>query len=297
MMAIIVPPIKCQGIKSKLVGWIQENLLEFSGIWYEPFMGSGVVGFNIRPKKAIFSDTNPHIINFYNDVKNNVVTPSKIKNFLEKESEKLLIGADTYYNEIRQRFNENPNSYDFLFLNRACFNGMMRFNSKGKFNVPFCKKPNRYAQAYITKIINQIYNIQLIIQSNDYEFILDSFDNIIPKAKNNDFIYCDPPYIDRYSDYFNSWNTNDEEKLYLLLKNTKAKFILSTWFHNKFRENIYINKYWSNFNIEKKRHFYHLGANIENRNEMYEALVLNYKKSNVVNLIPKKEVVQLSLIN
>lgn len=294
-MTIIVPPIKCQGIKSKLVEWIQENISEFSGVWYEPFMGSGVVGLNIKPPKAVFSDTNPHIIQFYNDIKNNVITPRKMKLFLEKESEKLVIGADAYYNEIRQRFNENPNSYDFLFLNRACFNGMMRFNSKGKFNVPFCKKPNRYAQAYITKIINQINNVQLIIQNNDYKFVLSTFDKIIPQAADCDFIYCDPPYIDRYSDYFNSWDANDEKILYLLLKKTKAKFILSTWLYNKYRENVYIEKYWNNFNIEKKLHFYYLGANEKNRNEMYEALVLNYKKPNVIKFMP--QTTQLTLIN
>ncbi len=294
-MSIVVPPIKCQGIKTKLVEWIKENIPDFSGKWYEPFMGSGVVGFNIRPKKAIFSDSNPHIIQFYNDIKNNVITPIKINQFLKNESEKLLVGSDSYYNEIRQRFNENPNSYDFLFLNRACFNGMMRFNSKGKFNVPFCKKPNRFAQAYITKITNQILNVQSIIQNNDYEFILNTFDNIISKAENCDFIYCDPPYIDRYSDYFNSWDTDDEKKLYLLLKNTKAKFILSTWSHNKYRENVYIDKFWNDFNVEKKKHFYYLGANEENRNEMYEALVFNYPKSNIIKLVPKQQLIQLSL--
>lgn len=296
-MTITVPPIKCQGIKSKLVEWIKENLPEYSGVWYEPFMGSGVVGLNIRPKKAVFSDTNPHIIQFYNDIKNNVITPLKVKIFLEKESEKLLASADAYYNEVRQRFNESPNSYDFLFLNRACFNGMMRFNSKGKFNVPFCKKPNRYAQAYITKITNQINNVQLIIKNNDYEFILNTFDKVVSEARDCDFIYCDPPYIDRHSDYFNSWSADDEKALYLLLKNTKAKFLLSTWLYNKYRENVYIDKYWSDFNIEKKQHFYYVGANEKNRNEMYEALVFNYEKDNVVKLLQNNNVEQLSLIN
>lgn len=53
-MTIMVPPIKCQGIKTKLVEWIKSNISSYDGIWYEPFMGSGVVGFNIRPKKAVF---------------------------------------------------------------------------------------------------------------------------------------------------------------------------------------------------------------------------------------------------
>ena len=69
MNKIIVPPIKCQGIKTKLVNDIRKQIpINFNGIWIEPFMGSGVVGFNIQPKKAIFADTNPHLINFYNDI-------------------------------------------------------------------------------------------------------------------------------------------------------------------------------------------------------------------------------------
>ena len=63
---IFVPPIKIQGKKTKLVSFILENLPEDAfEVWIEPFMGSGVVGFNAQPRKAIFADSNPHIINFY----------------------------------------------------------------------------------------------------------------------------------------------------------------------------------------------------------------------------------------
>ncbi len=294
MTTIYVPPIKCQGIKTKLVEWIQELVPEFDGIWYEPFMGSGVVGFNIRPKRAVFSDTNPHLVNFYNDLKNNVIDPYKAKSFLEEETDKLYVGADDYYKEVRRRFNKNPNSLDFLFLNRSCFNGMMRFNGSGGFNVPFCKKPGRFAQAYITKITNQIKNIQEIIQANEYEFVVSSFENVVAKAKNDDFVYCDPPYIDRYSDYFNSWTQENEEKLFELLHNTEAKFILSTWHSNKFRENKYIDALWNNFNIIQKEHFYHLGGRESNRNKMMEALVYNFKTK--ISIKEKPEVQQLALM-
>jgi len=292
-MQIFVPPIKCQGIKTKLVEWIQEIVPEFDGIWYEPFMGSGVVGFNIRPKKAVFSDTNPHLINFYNDLKNNAITPYSVKCFLEEETNKLSIGADNYYKEVRDRFNNNPNSLDFLFLNRSCFNGMMRFNGSGGFNVPFCKKPDRFAQAYITKITNQIKNIQEIIQVSDYEFITSSFEDIIVKATIKNIIYCDPPYIDRYSDYFNSWTQKDEEKLFALLNSTEARFVLSTWHSNRFRENKYVNTLWNNFNIAQREHFYHLGAKETNRNKITEALIYNFNVETAVKI--KQEVLQLAL--
>ena len=276
MQKITVPPIKCQGIKTKLTPWIKETIPGYSGMWIEPFMGSGVVGFNICPQRAIFADTNPHLINFYNDLKNNIINSSIIRSFLETENDKLLKGEDDYFKEVRARFNKAPNSLDFLFLNRSCFNGIIRFNNKGYFNTPFCKKPNRFAPAYITKICNQANVIQEIIQSNNYTFLNQSFEKTIEMAEKNDLIYCDPPYIDRYSDYFNGWDKNDEEKLFSLLSNTEAKFILSTWKNNKYRQNQYIESFWSKFNMSSKDHFYFVGGKESNRNSMNEALVFNF---------------------
>ena len=72
---IFVPPLKIQGIKTKIVPLIRENIvMNDHSVWYEPFMGSGVVGFNIEPKQAVFADVNPHIINFYNEIKDGKIT-------------------------------------------------------------------------------------------------------------------------------------------------------------------------------------------------------------------------------
>lgn len=273
---MIVPPIKCQGIKTKLVDWIKAKMPNEYNVWQEPFMGSGVVGFNVQPKKAVFYDTNPHIIQFYNDIKRKFVTSDNVKAFLSEESVKLQKYADEYYKEVRNRFNANPNSFDFLFLNRCCFNGMMRFNRQGDFNVPFCKKNDRLSKAYISKISNQVKNIEILLSLYDYKFIVQSFYYTIDTVSEDDIIYCDPPYIDRYSDYFNVWQQQDEEALYNYLLKTKSKFILSTWHHNKYRNNLYIEKYWNKFNIDTKEHFYYLGAKEDNRNSMTEALVTNF---------------------
>ena len=170
---MIVPPIKCQGIKTKLVEWIASKIPESYDIWYEPFMGSGVVGFNLKPKKAIFSDTNPHIIQFYKDIQNGVITGMKIKGYLYEQSKLLSTQGESYYKEMRTKFNAVPSSFDFLFLNRCCFNGMMRFNRTGDFNVPFCHKPERFSKAYITKISNQVDTVANIILDNDYDSILE----------------------------------------------------------------------------------------------------------------------------
>ena len=160
---------------------------------------------------------------------------------------------------------------------------MMRFSSKGNWNVPFCKKPDRFAQAYITKIVNQLNDVsQIIAPEPDWLFYNKPFSEIISMAEKNDIIYCDPPYYGRNTDYYNGWTDKDEAELFHLLSKTKAKFILSTWHHNDWRENEMIKKYWNKFNILTKDHFYHNGGNIENRRKIVEALVCNFDTTKFV---------------
>jgi DNA adenine methylase len=284
-MRVIVPPIKSQGIKTKLVPWIMELAPKVSGRWIEPFLGTGVVAFNSSYKKAILNDTNPHIINFYKGIQDKTITAPLMKQYLEREGELLRKAENNgyeHYLKVRTRFNSGEFSpYDFIFLSRAGFNGMMRFGSKGNWNVPFCKKSNRFAQAYITKITNQIAIVSEIIQPEpEWIFYNKSFADIIPLATDNDIIYCDPPYYGRHVDYYNGWTEQDEELLFNLLSETKAKFILSTWHHNDWRKNEMINKFWSKFNIVTKDHFYHNGGNIKNRRSVVEALVCNFNIEN-----------------
>jgi DNA adenine methylase len=280
-MKVVIPPIKSQGIKTKLVPWIMDIAPKVSGRWIEPFLGTGVVAFNAKYKKAILNDTNPHIINFYKNVQNKSITSFLMQKYLEREGKSLSCAENNgyeHYLKVRLRFNSGEFSpYDFIFLSRSGFNGMMRFGSKGNWNVPFCKKPDRFAQAYITKITNQLSAVSQIIQPQpDWIFYNKSFADIIPMATKDDIIYCDPPYYGRHVDYYNGWTEQDEERLFYLLNETSAKFILSTWHHNDWRENEMINKYWNKFNIITKDHFYHNGGSIENRKSVVEALVCNF---------------------
>jgi DNA adenine methylase len=289
---IILPPIKSQGIKTKLVSWIRALIPHNEGHWIEPFMGTGVVAFNVGFKQYKLSDINPHIINFYNTIKNKEITPGTVREYLEKEGDILSKADDAgyaHYRFIRDRFNKNHSPLDFLFLSRAGFNRMIRFNSKGNWNVPFCKKPNRFSKAYVTKIVNQVSQVSSLINSK-WTFEIKDFRDVIPSAKENDIIYCDPPYHGRYVDYYTGWTDEDEKDLYEALVNSKAKFILSTWHHNGYRKNAMIDQYWSKFNMVTRNHFYHAGGKIENRNSIVEALVFNFKlnrEKHDLELIPK----------
>ena len=276
-MTVKVPPLKCQGIKTKLVEWIKDHaVLDENGKWIEPFMGSGVVGFNVRPKHAVFADVNPHIINFYNAIKDGKITIGIAKEFLEQEGARLQAKGEEHYYEIRERFNKDSNPLDMLFLNRACFNGVMRFNRKGQFNVPFGHKPERFAKAYITKIVNQIKYVADAVSQYDWSFVCQDFKTTVSLASQQDFVYCDPPYIGRHVDYFNSWTDESEQELYNVLAEAPAKFMLSTWHSNQYRSNLALDKYASRFTILTREHFYHVGASEKNRNPMLEAIVLNY---------------------
>ena len=277
MEKIIVPPIKCQGKKTKLVKWIKSSSPDYTnGRWVEPFLGSGSVAFNMLPKKALLCDSNPHIIQFYENIKNGTITSSTAKLYLEKEGEMLRKTNGEHYYTVRQRFNQNHDSLDFLFINRSCFNGLMRFNKKHEFNVPFCKKPNRFAKSYVTKICNQIKNIEIILNEKEYEFITQGYQKTIESCESGDLIYCDPPYIGRSSDYFNQWSYEDETLMSDLLKNTDAKFMLSSWKMNKYRTNDMIDTVWKTYNKTTKSHFYHLGGSEKNRSEMTEILITNF---------------------
>lgn len=276
---IKVPPIKSQGKKTKLVEWIKGSIDSLNKsedyLFIEPFVGTGVVGFNIAPKNALFSDINPHLINFYNAVKNKELNSIEVRKFLNYEGGKLLVDSDHYY-IIRDRFNKEHSPYDFLFLTRSCFNGMMRFNKKGNFNVPFCKKPERFAQAYVTKISNQVLWLEKSIANNNWDFKISDFASVMTEHQfNKDAVYyLDAPYVLRNADYFNGWGEVEEVSLYNALKEQEGQFVLSTWFGNDFRKNPYIEKLWSNFEMVTKGHTYHVGAKVENRNEILEALII-----------------------
>lgn len=296
-MAIIIPPIKSQGIKTKLVPWINDLVLA-SGIsldarWIEPFFGTGVVGFNAPVSGAhIVGDTNPHIIDFYRKVQNGEITPYTMRAYLERESRLLETAEENgyaHYRLVRSRFNEAHSPYDFIFLSRAGFNGMMRFNRHGDWNIPFCKKTERFAPAYITKICNQIGNVAQVIKKKAWSFNNASFLETIAQADEHDIIYCDPPYYGRYVDYYNGWTEKDEEALFYALSHTRAKFILSTWHHNDYRPNEMIKRFWGRFNVTTKEHFYHNGGKIENRHSMVEAMVFNFDLQEKIEVASHKQ--------
>jgi DNA adenine methylase len=288
-----VPPIKIQGIKTKLVPFILANIAwNGDGRWIEPFLGSGVVAFNVAAQSALLCDSNVHIINFYKSLQNRSVTVEEIENFLLEESKRLSVGGVEYFYEVRARFNKDKSPLDFLFLNRSCFNGVMRFNGKGMFNTPFGHKPERFSRSYITKICNQVRWVVRQMKDKDWEFAIMPWRLALDTAKSDDFAYLDPPYIGRHTDYYNCWSEKDAEDLALEAQALKGGFALSMWLENKYRRNEHIATSWGGNVMRTMSHFYHVGSTESLRNEMEEALVIRpgYESRTPVELAAMREV-------
>jgi DNA adenine methylase len=273
--SVRTPPIKSQGIKTKLVNFIARSLhWEGQGRWIEPFAGSGVVAFNVGPPRVLLADTNPHVIRLYRDISSGQLGPARVRAFLETEGERLLHGgADVYY-EIRDRFNESGDPLDFLFLNRSCFNGLIRFSKSGRFNVPFGHKPARFSRAYITRIVNQVAWVQAVMKTGQWTIAHQDWRETVAKASRDDFIYADPPYSGRFADFYSRWADTDLELLLSQLKAGPAPFAISTWVENRFRRNPYLDFDDPEVDVRTTKHFYHLGASEGNRHEMTEALII-----------------------
>jgi DNA adenine methylase len=272
-----VPPIKCQGIKTKLVPFIFNSIewmVKDEARWIEPFLGSGVVALNLAPPRALLADANPHIIELYKTIQRDEANQTNVREFLVKEGKQLAARGEAYYYEVRDRFNNAGSPFDFLFLNRSCFNGVMRFNRQGRFNVPFGHKPQRFSQAYITKIVNQVGWAAKQMRGKDWEFRVARWDDTLKEARPEDFVYMDPPYIGRHTDYYNSWDDTEAARLAEVTTPLTCGFAISMWLENRYRRNHHIDACWPGLDVRICRHFYHVGSTESLRNEMEEALIV-----------------------
>ena len=279
---MIIPPIKIQGKKTKLVPRImeiaQEQLDEHPEIdtWVEPFLGSGVVAFNCpnRIKKVIVNDINPHIIKFYKGIADGVITPEKIREVFTEHSKKLLTGGNDYYNEVKDRFNQTFETMDFLFLTRTGFNGVMRFNGSGKWNVPFCKLNDRLSNKVIEELSRSVEELSHLFGTKTFTFYNTSFEKVLEVSPTNSIFYCDPPYYGLAVQYFKGWGKEDEIRLNQMLKD--KVFIYSTWLNDGNKDNPMIDEYWKDFEVEGKAHKYNVAEKSSERNQVVEGLI--YKK-------------------
>jgi len=277
--SMIIPPIKIQGKKTKLVPHIMEIantlLSEHKDIdtWVEPFLGSGVVAFNCpnRISKVIVNDINPHIINLYKQIAYGLITPEMVETVFHYHNDELLKGGYDYYNKIKDRFNEHFDPMDFLFLTRTGFNGVMRFNGSGKWNVPFCKLNDRLSKTVIDDLKKTVGELSHLFLTKEFIFHNTSFEKVLETSPTNSIFYCDPPYYGLAVQYFKGWEKEDEIRLNRMLKD--KVFIYSTWLNDGHKDNPMIQEYWKDYEIEGKSHKYNVAEQSKQRIPVTEGLI------------------------
>jgi len=151
----------------------------------EPFLGGGSLFFALQPKKAILSDANKHLIQCYKWVRDR---PDLIAEYLQEHYKN---NSEKYYYKIRELYNQSTNSTAqaarFIYLNKACFNGIFRVNKSGAFNVPYGKRQNPNLPN-----IHHLRDVSKVLASA--EFTAKAFEKALEGVNKNDFIYLDPPY-------------------------------------------------------------------------------------------------------
>lgn len=295
------PFIKWVGGKTQLIDSIENTLPEDfekkeNLTYIEPFVGGGAVLFWILQKypnikKAVINDINPDLTTAYNTIKKN---PIELINELRSISEEYLPLSEEkrkeYYLAKRDRFNSKSletveNSALFIFLNRTCFNGLYRVNSKGLFNVPFGKYTN-------PKICDE----QTILSDSELlqkvEILTGDFEETLKFAENDSFFYFDPPYKPlSETSSFNSYakeEFNDKEQIRLgnfcqRIDLLGYSFILSNSDvkgknpHDNFFDDLY-----NQFDIKRVYATRMVNANAEKRGKLTELLITNIKDEEIM---------------
>lgn len=180
----------------------------------EPLCGGLSVALGLRPKTALLNDINPHLINFYRRVKRGFSLDISLKNekrayYANRREFNELIAAGNADTKIAAQL--------FYYLNHTCFNGLCRFNRKGRFNVPM----GRY------KIINYQRDWDLYKRAfANWEFTSKNFSNV--NRRQTDFVYADPPYDKVFNDYSpDGFNWDQHQRLAKWLTQHRGPVVIS----------------------------------------------------------------------
>lgn len=271
------PFVKWAGGKRQIIDKLKKYVPEEFGTYYEPFVGGGALLFELSPSVAVINDSNEELMNVYNVLCNE----EKFKKMCSVLNTYEAKHSEEFFYDIRNK-DRNKNTYNRLadytraartiYLNKACFNGLYRVNSKNEFNVPFGKKlkVNTYDGSNLIVVSNYL-------TINDVKIFCVDFEEAVSTAKKGDFVYFDPPY-DSDTQTFNSYTETgfdkDEQrrlaKVFKELDSRGVYVMLSN--HNT----VLVNELYGNYNIhiiEAKRA---INANGKKRGKIEEVIITNY---------------------
>ena len=271
------PFVKWAGGKRQIINELKKYVPNEYNCYYEPFIGGGALFFNLAPKKAVINDSNSELMNVYN-VMCNDEKYSKMCHLLNNYE---VRNSEEFYYEIRDK-DRNREKYDKLndytkaartiYLNKACFNGLYRVNSKGQFNVPYNKKTivNTYDK-------ENLLVVHMYLTMNDITIMNTDFEEALKNAREGDFVYMDPPY-DQINSSFTSYteegfNHDEQRRLARVFKELDqrgVKVMLSNHNTELIRE---LYKDYHFHIIEAKRN---INANGKKRGKVEEVIITNY---------------------
>ena len=215
------PIIKFVGGKSQMLDKIKELLPATYNRYYEPFLGGAAVLLDLNPKEAYVNDINPKLIDMYIMVRDQVEQVIEYLNYLDGMHEKAADPKQFYY-DVRAVFNKvhmrSPEqAARFIYLNKHCFNGLYRVNSKGDFNVPFNGKltGGSFDADHLRAVSKQLDGV--VFGNTDFE-------NFLITADRGDFCFLDSPYDNSFTDYSkDSFDDEDHVRLARTFKELSDK--------------------------------------------------------------------------
>ena len=273
------PFVKWAGGKRQLLAELEKNFPKQFGTYFEPFLGGGAVLFDLLAKKpnlkCSVSDLNSDLVLAYVTIRDKL---GRLIESLETHSKNYHKDSTNYYYEVRK---QEPKSQiekvsRLLFLNKTCFNGLYRVNSKGKFNVPL----GRYTNPNIVNRENLI-TASKFLQSEKIKISCRDFESILKDAKKGDFVYFDPPYqpvsdTANFTSYTHRDFTEDDlQRLADLAHqlNSKGCYVLLSNSNTKIVKKMFSSKKWKVKEISVNRA---INSNSQKRTGHKEVLIKNY---------------------
>lgn len=287
------PLIKYRGGKSKEIPHLIGHIPKYSGKYIEPFFGGGALFFHLEPERAIINDINSKLISFYLGVKTDFETlkfelseiektykknRKKFEELKSKTPDKRVDDAnEPLYYQIRNMFNDlTDKKYSdaliYFFINKTAYSGMIRYNAKGEFNVPY----GRYANLN-TSLVTQSHS-KILAKTEIYNL---DYSEIFKMATEDDFMFLDPPYDCIFSDYGNvehkdGFNERDHIELANQYKNLKCKALMvigRTPLTEKLYDDMIVDEYGKSYAVNIRNRFKSEASHILISNYGNEALI------------------------
>ncbi len=187
----ISPCIKWAGGKGQILGEIEKRMPSDFENYFEPFVGAGSVLFFFQPSSAFINDVNPQLINLYRQIQSDPEKVISAVNALDAEecsAATYLKNREEYNRRIKEHILDCFTSSLFIWLNKHCFNGLYRVNSKGFFNVPYNNKSkgSSIEQENMRSMAKYLKKVKITCVD---------FEKAVENAKQGDFVYFDSPYF------------------------------------------------------------------------------------------------------